>query len=122
VFRYFGPRVETRQLRPADGTKVVDEPFVRGYEFSERWSALAHFFVTTQGKGALVSLLSPRAPEVDHVRRWLLELFQGPLPDAADHLVGVWFSTVGAGFLFPPAQFADGRRRGWTYVELGGES
>ncbi len=119
VFQYFGPRLETQQLIPQSGRKVVDEPFVRGYEFTERWSALAHFLVTTQGKGALVSLLSARAPEIEHIRRWLLELFQGPLPDAADHLMAAWLSAVGAGFLFPPAEFADGRRRGWIYIELG---
>jgi hypothetical protein len=119
LFRYFGPRLETHQHIPAQGRKVIDEPFVRGYEFTDRWSALAHFFVTTQGNGALVSLLSERAPRVDHVRQWLMELFMGPLPDAADHLAGCWFSETGAGFLFPPAVFADGRQRGWIYVGLG---
>jgi hypothetical protein len=121
TYRYFGPRLETRQRAPVDGVQVVNEPFVRGYEFAERWSALAHFLVTTQGKGALVSFLSARAPEVEHARRWLLELFQGPVPKGADHLHAAWFSAAGAGFLFPPASFADGRKRGWTYVELGGE-
>ncbi len=120
VYRYLGPRLETHQRTPADGTASVDEPFVRGWDFRERWNALAHFFVTTQGKGALVSMLSARAPEVEHVRRWLMELFQGDLPPAADHLHGIWASTIGAGFLFPPASFIDGRRRGWSYVELGG--
>lgn len=120
VFRYLGPRMETRQAPPVEGTTVLDELFVRGYEFAERWNALAHFFVITQGKGALVSLLAPRAPEVEHVRRWLLELFQGPLPKGADHLHAAWMSATGAGFLFPPASFADDPSgRGWTYVELG---
>ena len=120
TFRYLGPRVETLQLSPADGARSIDEPFVKGFDFTERWSALAHFFMTTHGKGALASLMSPRGVEVEHARRWLTELFQGPLPDAADHLLGVWTSPVGAGFLFPPATFADGRNRGWVYVELGG--
>lgn len=120
TFRYLGPRVETLQLSPADGARSIDEPFVKGFDFNERWSALAHFFVTTQGKGALASILSTRGVEVDHVRRWLTELFQGPLPDGADHLAGIWTSVVGAGFLFPPASFADGRKRSWVYVELGG--
>lgn len=119
TFRYLGPRVETAQLTPSDGTRSIDEPFVKGYDFQERWSALAHFFVTTQGKGTLVSLLSSRGPEVEHCRRWLTELFQGPLPAGADHLHGIWASTTGAGFLFPPATYADGRERGWTYMELG---
>jgi hypothetical protein len=120
TFRYLGPRVETLQINPAQGARSIDEPFVKGFDFTERWSALAHFFVTTQGKGALASIMSARGVEVEHARRWLTELFQGPLPDGADHLVGVWASTVGAGFLFPPASYADGRERAWVYVELGG--
>jgi hypothetical protein len=119
TFRYLGPRVETLQVSPADGARSIDEPFVKGFDFRERWSALAHFFVTTQGQGALASILSIRGVEIEHARRWLTELFQGPLPDGTDHLVGLWASTIGAGFLFPPAEFADGRRRLWTYVELG---
>ena len=119
TFRYLGPRVETHQHTPADGARSIDEPFIKGYDFGERWSALAHFFVTTQGKGALASILGTRGPEVDHVRRWMTELVQGPLPDGADHLHGIWASPVGAGFLFPPAVYADGRQRGWLYVELG---
>jgi hypothetical protein len=118
VFRYFGPRLETRQRTPAEGRKVVDEPFVRGFEFTERWSALAHFFVVTQGEGALVSLMSARAPEVELVRRWLLELFQGPLPAGADHLHAAWFAVTGAGFLFPPAATVH-EQRGWVYLEIG---
>jgi hypothetical protein len=119
VFRFLGPRVETTQVTPAAGTRSIDEPFVKGYDFTDRWSALAHFFVTTQGKGTLVSLLSARGPEIEHIRRWLTELLQGPLPDGADHLDGLWASAVGGGFLFPPAAYADGRHRGWTYVEVG---
>jgi hypothetical protein len=120
VFRYLGPKVETLQLQPAAGARSIDEPFVKGFDFNERWSALAHFFVTTQGKGALASIDSARGVEVEHARRWLTELFQGPLPHGADHLHGVWTSTTGAGFLFAPASFADGRKREWVYVELGG--
>ncbi len=119
IFRYLGPKVETLQLSPATGARSIDEPFVKGFDFNERWGALAHFFVTTQGKGALASVLSTRGVEIEHVRRWMTELFQGPMPDGADHLAGVWASPVGAGFLFPPATFADGRSRGWSYVEIG---
>lgn len=119
VWRFLGPSVETFQRTPPDGTRVLDEAFVRGYEFTERWSALAHFFVTTHGKGALVSLLGSTGPEVELIRRWLLELFQEPLPAGADHLHGVWVSQSGAGFLFPPATFADGKTMDWVYVELG---
>ena len=119
TFRYLGPRVETIQLSPADGRRSIDEPFVKGFDFTERWGALAHFFMTTHGKGALASIMSTRGVEVEHARRWLTELFQGPLPDGADHLAGFWASSLGAGFLFPPASFADGRTRGWVYVEVG---
>lgn len=118
VYRYFGPRMEARQVTPSDGTTVIDEPFVKGWEFTDRWSALAHFLATTQGESALVALMSGRAPEVEHVRRWLLELFQGPLPQGADHLHAAWFATTGAGFLFPPAAFAH-EQRGYSYVEVG---
>lgn len=120
VFRYLGPRLETQQRTPETGVRSVDEPFVRGWDFSERWNALAHFFVTTQGKGALVSMMSAQGPEVEHVRRWLLALFMGELPPGADHLHALWVSDTSAGFLFPPAQYIDGKERGWFYVELGG--
>ncbi len=119
AFRFLGPRIEAPQKAPVDGTPVVDEMYVLGYEFASRWNAIAHFLVTTQGRGALMSLFAPRAPQLDHVRRWLLELFQGPVPEGADHLHAAWFSTTGAGFLFPPTTFAGDRTRGWSYVELG---
>ncbi len=119
AFRFLGPKLETPQKVPVDGVEVVDEPFVRGYEFRERWSALAHFLVVTQGRGAVLALFAPRAPEVGHIQRWLLELFHGPLPEGADALHAAWFTVTGAGFLFPPAAFASDVSRGWTYLELG---
>ena len=119
AFRFVGPKMETPQKVPLEGVVVVDEPFVRGYEFRERWCALAHFLVVTQGRGALLALFAQRAPEVGHVQRWLLELFQGPIPKGADALHSAWFSVTGAGFLFPPAAFASDAPRGWTYLELG---
>jgi len=119
AFRFMGPRIEAPQKAPVDGTPVVDEMYVLGYEFESRWNALAHFLVTTQGRGALLSVFAPRAPQLDHVRRWLLELFQGPVPEGADHLHAAWFTTAGAGFLFPPTTMGAERTRGWSYVELG---
>ncbi len=119
AFRFLGPRIEAPQKAPVDGTPVVDEMYVLGYEFVSRWNAIAHFLVTTQGRGALMSLFAPRAPQLEHVKRWLLELFQGPVPEGADHLHAAWFVTTGAGLLFPPTTFAGGRTRGWSYVELG---
>ena len=122
AFRFLGPRIEAPQKAPVDGTPVVDEMYVLGYEFDSRWNAIAHFLVTTQGRGDLMSLFAPRAPRLDHVRRWLLELFQGPVPDGADHLHAAWFATTGAGFLFPPTTMGGERTRGWSYVELGSSS
>ena len=122
TYRFLGPRIEAPQKAPVDGTPVVDEMYVLGYEFTSRWNAIAHFLVTTQGRGALMSLFAPRAPQLDHVRRWLLELFQGPVPEGADHLHAAWFSTTGAGFLFPPTTIGGERTRGWSYVEVGGSS
>lgn len=120
VFRYLGPKLEIpAKAPPVDGVQVLDQLFVSGSEFHERWSAIAHFLVTTQARGALLSLFAPRAPEVAHIQRWLLELLVGPLPDGADHLHAAWFSTTGAGFLFPPASFAARAGRGWSYIELG---
>jgi len=122
AFRFLGPRIEAPQKAPVDGTPVVDEMYVLGYEFDSRWNAIAHFLVTTQGRGALMSLFAPRAPQLEHVRRWLLELFQGPVPEGADHLHAAWFATTGAGFLFPPTTMGGERTRGWSYVELGSSS
>jgi len=122
AFRFLGPRIEAPQKAPVDGTPVVDEMYVLGYEFDSRWNAIAHFLVTTQGRGALMSLFAPRAPQLDHVRHWLLELFQGPVPEGADHLHAAWFATTGAGFLFPPTTMGGKRTRGWSYVELGSSS
>ena len=119
AFRFMGPRIEAPQKAPVDGTPVVDEMYVLGYEFESRWNALAHFLVTTQGRGALLAVFAPRAPQLDHVRRWLLELFQGPVPGGADHLHAAWFTTTSAGFLFPPTTIGAERTRGWSYVELG---
>jgi len=119
VYRFLGPRIEAPQKAPVDGTPVVDEAYVLGYEFTERWNAIAHFLVTTQGRGALVSLFAARAPELEHIRRWLLDLFRGPVPEGADHLHAAWFATTGAGFLFPPTVLAGRALRGWAYLELG---
>ncbi len=122
AYRFLGPRIEAPQKAPVDGTPVVDEMYVLGYQFETRWNALAHFLVTTQGRGALMSLFAPRAPQLDHIRRWLLELFRGPVPEGADHLHAAWFATTGAGFLFPPTTIGGERTRGWSYVELGGST
>jgi hypothetical protein len=119
VYRFLGPRIEAPLKAPVDGTPVVDEAYVLGYEFTERWSAIAHFLVTTQGRGALLALFAARAPELDYVRRWLLDLFQGEVPEGADHLHAAWFATTGAGFLFPPTTLAGRGSRGWAYLELG---
>jgi len=119
VFRYLGPRLEMPAQSPVNGVQVLDQLFVSGSEFQERWSAIAHFLVTTRARGALLSLFAARAPEVAHVQRWLMALLGGPLPEGADHVHAAWFSTTGAGFLFPPAAFASRQGRSWSYVEIG---
>jgi hypothetical protein len=120
AYRSVGPKVEFPQKVPLEGVEVIDEAFLRGFEFRERWSAVAHFLAVTQGRGALLALISSRAPVVGHIRRWLLALLQTPLPEGADVLHAAWFAVTGAGFLFPPSAFAsDATPRGWTYLELG---
>ena len=119
VFRYLGPQLEMPAASPVDGVQVLDQLFVSGAEFQERWSAIAHFLLTTRARGALLSLFGSRAPEIGHIQRWLMELLRGPLPEGADHLQAAWFSTTGSGFLFPPVAFASHQGRGWSYVEMG---
>ena len=34
-----------------DGTASLDEPFVKGFDFDDRWSAIAHFLQRTQREG-----------------------------------------------------------------------
>ncbi|GBD31910.1 MAG: hypothetical protein KatS3mg081_2374 [Gemmatimonadales bacterium] len=107
LFVYIGPRMDAPPADPYEGTLLYDEPGVRAYLFAQRAQALAHFLRATQGVGAVVSLLSRRAPEVRHVRRWLEGLLKDPAPLRSSALLAGWFATSGAGFLFLPRGAGD---------------
>src|SRR5438309_9745554 len=64
---------------------------------------MAHFLRATHGLGAALSLLSRRAPELRHIRRWTQGLFAEPAVGRSTQLLAGWFATSGAGSLFVPA-------------------
>src|SRR5213076_248284 len=103
VFIYFGPRMDAPPADPYEGTLLYDEPGVRSYIFAQRGHAMAHFLRATHGLGAALSLLSRRAPELRHIRRWTQALFAEPAVGRSTHLLAGWYATSGAGFLFIPA-------------------
>jgi len=103
VFVYFGPRMDAPPADPYEGTLLYDEPGVRSYIFAQRGHAMAHFLRATSGLGAALSLLSRRAPELRHIRRWTQALFAEPAVGRSTQLLAGWFATSGAGFLFIPA-------------------
>jgi len=103
VFVYFGPRMDAPPADPYEGTLLYDEPGVRSYIFAQRGHAMAHFLRATHGLGAALSLLSRRAPELRHIRRWTQALFAEPAVGRSTHLLAGWYATSGAGFLFIPA-------------------
>lgn len=115
MFVYLGPRVDAPPADPYEGTLLYDEPGVRAYEFAQRVHAIAHFLRATQGVGSVISLLSRRAPELLHVRRWLGALFQPPAPAVSNVLLAGWFATSGGGLLFAPAVVGDP----FVYEEVG---
>ncbi|MGH7529251.1 MAG: hypothetical protein ACREMN_02620 [Gemmatimonadales bacterium] len=101
---YFGPRMDAPPADPYEGTLLYDEPGVRAYIFGDRAHAIAHFLRATHGRGAILSLLSRRAPELRHIRRWTQALFAEPSADRSTQLLAGWFATGGAGYLFLPPQ------------------
>ena len=107
VFVYLGPRMDAPPVDPYEGSLLYDEPGVRAYEFAQRSHALAHFLRATQGVGAMLSVLSRRAPELRHIKRWLRALFEEPFAGRPTQLLTAWFATTGAGFLFLPAGGGD---------------
>lgn len=117
IFLYLGPRVDAPPADPYEGSLLYDEPGVRAYEFAQRVHAVAHFLRATQGVGSVISLLSRRAPELKHVRRWLAALFQPPAQDISNVMVAGWFATSGGGLLFAPAVAGDP----YVYQEVGME-
>ena len=114
-FVYLGPRMDAPIIDLFEGNILYDEPGVRAVEFAQRAHALAHFLRATSGAGAILSILSRRAPEVRHLKRWLrpaLEALDRPRP----MLIG-WFSAAGGGALFHPVQ----GEAEFTYIEAGVE-
>lgn len=107
IFVYMGPRMDAPPADPYEGSLLYDEPGVRAYEFAQRVHAVAHFLRATQGVGSVISLLSRRAPELKHVRRWLGALFHSPTPDTSYLLLAGWFATTGGGALFVPRPGGD---------------
>ena len=112
-FVHLGPRMDAPIIDLFEGNILYDEPGVRAVEFAQRAHALAHFLRATGGAGAILSILSRRAPEVRYLKRWLrpaLEALDRPRP----MLIG-WFSAAGGGALFHPV---DGETE-FTYIEAG---
>ena len=97
-FVYLGPRLDAPPMDVFEGAVLYDEPGVKAVEFSQRAHALAHFLRATSGAGALMALLSRRAPEVRHLRRWLGPILQEL--DAPRPLLAGWFAATAAGCLF----------------------
>lgn len=116
-FVYLGPRMDAPPADPYEGSLLYDEPGVRAYEFAQRAHALAHFLRATQGVGGVLALLSQRAPQLRHVRRWLDAVFRHPAPGVSNHLLAGWFATSGGGVLFAPASVEEP----WVYQEVGTE-
>src|SRR5260370_78428 len=103
VFALFGPRMDAPPADPYEGTLLYDEPGVRAYLFAHRVHAIAHFLRATQGIGAVVAMLSRRAPELRHIRRWMQVLFSEPFGGVGStQLLAGWVATGGAGVLFVP--------------------
>ncbi len=107
IFIYMGPRMDAPPADPHEGELLFDEPGVRAYEFVQRAHALAHFIRATQGSGAVISMLSKRAPELRHVKRGLTTLLQEPDRQGSNKLVAGWFATSSAGVLFAPTGSGD---------------
>jgi hypothetical protein len=116
IFVYLGPRMDAPPADPYEGSLLFDEPGVRAFEFAQRAHALAHFLRATQGVGSVISLLSRRAPELRHIRRWLGTLLNAPPPQTSSLLLAGWFSTGGGAVLFAPAVSGDP----YVYDEVGG--
>lgn len=106
-FLYLGPRMDAPPSQPYEGSLLFDEPGVRAFEFAQRAHAVAHFLRATQGVGGVLSLLSRRAPELRHARRWLSAVFEQPAPEVSNILLAGWFATTGGGVLFAPSAPGD---------------
>jgi hypothetical protein len=118
IFLYLGPRMDAPPADPYEGSLLFDEPGVRAFEFAQRVHAIAHFLRATQGVGGVLAMLSRRAPELRHVKRWLGALFRDPAPQVSNVMLGGWFATGGGGVLFLPAVAGDP----YVYQEIGSET
>lgn len=116
TYVYLGPRMDAPPMDFAEGSLLFDEPGVKAVEFRQRAHAVAHFLRATAGSGALVSLLSQRAPEIRHIRRWLGGILQEL--DLPRPLFAGWFAASSAGCLFCPTEDEETYR----YIEAGLES
>lgn len=115
VYTYFGPRMGAPPADPYEGTLLYDEPGVRAYIFAQRVQAVAHFLRATQGSGSVLSLLSRRAPELRHIKRWTRALFAEPAAGGSTQLLAAWFAVSGAGFVFLPLKTG----QPYHYAEVG---
>ncbi len=118
LFLYLGPRMDAPPADPYEGSLLFDEPGVRAFEFAQRVHAVAHFLRATQGVGSVIAILTRRAPELRHVKRWLGTIFSDPAPSMSNVMLGGWFSTTAGGVLFLPA----GPGEPYIYQEVGSES
>src|SRR5258706_13001186 len=103
VFVYFARRMSAPPADPYGCTLLYDEPGGRSYLFAQRGHTMARFLRATHGLGSALSLLSRRAPELRHIRRWTQALFAEPAVGRSTHLPTDWYATSGGGFLFIPA-------------------
>ena len=118
IFLYLGPRMDAPPADPYEGSLLFDEPGVRAFEFAQRVHAVAHFLRATQGVGGVLAILTRRAPELRHVKRWLGALFSDPAPQVSNVMVGGWFATGGGGVLFLPTTAGDP----YVYQEVGSDT
>ena len=115
VFVYMGPRMDAPPAEPHEGSLLHDVPGVRAYEFAQRAHALAHFLRATGGVGAVLAILSRRAPELRHIKRWLSALLQEPDRAGSNTLLSGWFATSSAGVLLVPIS----EEAPYVYEEIG---
>jgi hypothetical protein len=97
-FIYLGPRLDAAPMDIFEGRVLFEEPGVKAIEFAQRSHALAHFFRSTTGDGALVSMLGRRAPELRHIRRWFAPILRQL--EGASQLLGGWYASSAGGALF----------------------
>lgn len=102
AFVYLGPRMDAPVADPPEGELLYDQPGVRAYQFADRPPAMAHFLYATHGRGAVLSLLGRRAPELRHIRRWAQDLLVNVAAGGSTALLAGWFATSGAGLLLLP--------------------